>query len=44
MQDEDDAGFDVLENVTLDVYQQQHQECEAKKLEIIESNGVLNKV
>jgi hypothetical protein len=33
-----DAGFDVVENVTLDMYQQQHQECEAKKLEIIESN------
>jgi hypothetical protein len=40
MQDEneEDAGFDVVENVTLDVYQRQRQECEAKKLEIIESN------
>ncbi len=28
----------MVENVTLDVYQRQCQECEAKKLEIIESN------
>ncbi len=34
----EDAGFDVVENVTLDVYQWQWQECEAKKLQIIESN------
>jgi hypothetical protein len=32
MKDEnkEDTGFDVVENVTLFVYQQQHQECEAK--------------
>ncbi len=34
----EDAGLDVVENVTLDVYQWQQQECEAKKLQIIESN------
>ncbi len=33
-----DAGCDVVENITLDVYQRQRQECEAKKLELIESN------
>jgi hypothetical protein len=27
----EDAGFDVVENITLDLYQRQHQECEAKK-------------
>jgi hypothetical protein len=40
MQDdnEEDAGFDVVENVILDVYQRQQQECEEKKLEINESH------
>jgi len=37
-ENEEDAGFDVVENITLDLYQQQHQECESKKLELIESN------
>jgi hypothetical protein len=37
-ENEEDAGFDVVENITLDVYQQQRQECESKKLELIESN------
>jgi hypothetical protein len=35
---EEDAGFDVVENVALDVYQWQQQECEPKKLHIIDSN------
>jgi hypothetical protein len=40
IQNEDDDGdiMDVVENVTLDVYQQQRQQCEANKLEIIESD------
>jgi hypothetical protein len=40
IQNEDDDGdiFDMFENVTLDVYQQQRKQCEEKKLEIIESN------
>jgi hypothetical protein len=40
IQNEDDDGdiMDVVEKVTLDVYQQQRQQCEANKLEIIESN------
>jgi hypothetical protein len=37
LQDED-AGFDVVGNITPDVYQQRHQECEAKKLALIESS------
>jgi hypothetical protein len=32
------AGFDVVENVTFDMYHQQQQECDANKLQIIESN------
>ncbi len=35
---EEDVGFDVVENITSDVYQQKHQECEQKKLELIESS------
>jgi len=40
IQNEDDDGdiMDVVEKVTLDVYQQQRQQCEANKLEIIESD------
>ena len=30
--------MDVVEKVTLDVYQQQRQQCEANKREVIESN------
>ena len=35
---EEDNGFDVVENITLDAYQQQRQECEATKLQLIESS------
>jgi hypothetical protein len=35
---EEDVGFDVVENITSDVYQQKRQECEQKKLELIESS------
>jgi hypothetical protein len=35
---DEDAGFDVAKNITSDVYQQCRQECEAKKLELIESS------
>jgi hypothetical protein len=34
----EDVDFDVVENITSDVYQQKHQECEQKKLELIESS------
>ncbi len=34
---EEDAGFDVVENITSDVYQKRREECERKKLELIES-------
>jgi signal recognition particle GTPase len=34
---EEDVGFDVVENITTDVYKQKHQECEQKKLKLIES-------
>jgi len=36
--DEEDNGFDVVENITSDAYQQQRQECEATKLQLIESS------
>ncbi len=29
---DEDSGFDVVENITPDVYLQQHQQCKAKKL------------
>jgi hypothetical protein len=32
---EEDSGFDVVENITSDAYQQQRQECEATKLQRI---------
>ncbi len=35
---EEDIGFDVVENITSDVYQQRRQDCERKKLELIESS------
>jgi hypothetical protein len=35
---EEDVGFDVVENITADVYQQRRLECEAIKLQLIESN------
>ncbi len=35
---EDDVGFDVFENITLDVYQQRCEDCEQKKLELIKSS------
>jgi hypothetical protein len=35
---EEDVGFDVVENITADVYQQRWLECEAIKLQLIESN------
>jgi len=34
---EEDAGFDVVENITSGVYQKRREECERKKLELIES-------
>jgi hypothetical protein len=34
---EEDVGFDVVENITSDVYQQKRQKCEQKMLELIES-------
>ncbi len=34
---EEDIGFDVVENIASDVYKLKHQECEQKKLELIES-------
>jgi len=38
-QDEDnDNGFDLMENVTPDVHQQRRLECENNKLQLIESN------
>ena len=36
---EEDAGFDVVENITSDVYQQWRQECERKKLELFETSS-----
>jgi hypothetical protein len=37
-EDDEDAGFDVAENITANVHQQHHNECEVEKLELIESN------
>ncbi len=37
-EDDEDAGFDVAENITADVHQQRRNECELKKQELIESN------
>ncbi len=34
---DDNAGFDVVENITSGVYQKRREECERKKLELIES-------
>ncbi len=36
---EEDAGFDVVENITSDIYQQRHQECKRKKQELIETSS-----
>ena len=34
----EDNGFDVVENISSDVYQQKRRECELKKLEMIENS------
>ncbi len=35
----EDVGFDVVENITSDVYQQRRHDCEQKNLELIESSN-----
>jgi hypothetical protein len=35
---DEDAGFDVVENLTADAHQQKRQECESKKLELIQTS------
>jgi hypothetical protein len=34
---EEDVGFDVLENITSDVYQQKCQECEQRSLNLLKA-------
>jgi len=38
---DDNAGFDVVENITSDFYQQHRQECKEKKLKLIESSWMV---
>jgi hypothetical protein len=41
VENEDDAGFDVVKSITIDVYQWQCQECETKNCSSLKAIGVL---